>query len=34
MGKIFMNALDAQIRATSVLREKGGDEFCEKIKKI
>lgn len=33
MGKIFMNALDAQIRATAVLREKGGDEFCEKIKK-
>lgn len=33
MEKIFMDALDAQIRATAVLREKGGDEFCEKVKK-
>lgn len=33
MEKIFMDALDARIRATAILREKGGDEFCEKIKK-
>lgn len=33
MKKIFMDALDARIRATAVLREKGGGEFCEKVKK-